>query len=171
MAGADIYAGTWVTYIGGRATSLRIRRCQVDIVAGCDAKASHVFESSVIRIGGKRVNDLALSDPKVSGIHLEICLDEKGYRLRDLGSTNGTYVNGMRIVDIWLAPGTIIQLGDTQLVFQPLRESVEHTLSARDRFGGWIGRSPVARELFARLERIAPSEATVLITGETGTGK
>ena len=171
MAGDEIRIGTWVTFIGGRPQTLRIRRCRIEVVAGPDVGLSRVFESPVIRVGGQKVNDLALSDPKVSGNHLEIRLEDKGYRLRDLQSTNGTYVNGLSVTDIWIGPGALIHLGGSQIRFDPLPESVEHALSPRDRFGGWVGTSAVARQLFARLERIAATEATVLVTGETGTGK
>ncbi len=168
---SGITVGTWVTFIDGRAQGLRIRRCRLEVIAGADAGLSRVFESPVIRIGGQRINDLALSDRKISGSHCEIQLGDRGYRLRDLDSTNGTFVNGLRIADVWIGPGTLIYVGDSQIRFQPLADSVEHTLSERDRFGSWVGRSAVARELFARLERIAATDATVLVTGETGTGK
>jgi len=55
--------------------------------------------------------------------------------------------------------------------FEPLGESVELELSSAETFGGIVGSSVPMRELFARLEKIAQSDATVLVTGETGTGK
>lgn len=94
MAVDDLRSGTWVTFIGGRAASARLRRCRVEVVAGPDAGLVRDIEASVIRIGARRGNDVQLSDSKVSGLHCEIRLDERGYRLRDLDSTNGTYVLG-----------------------------------------------------------------------------
>src|SRR4051812_46551625 len=171
MAVDDLRSGTWVTYVGGRATSARLRRCRVEVVTGADAGLVRDIETSVIRIGARRGNDVQLTDSKVSGLHCEIRLDDRGYRLRDLDSTNGTYVSQLRINDIYIQPGTQIALGGTRLKFEPLGESVEVELSDRDRFGSMIGRSVKMRELFARLEKLAASDATVLITGETGTGK
>ncbi len=106
----DLRSGTWVTYIGGRATSARLRRCRVEVVSGADAGLVRDIEASVIRIGARRGNDVQLTDSKVSGLHCEIRLDDRGYRLRDLDSTNGTYVSGLRINDVGTAfvPGALI---------------------------------------------------------------
>ncbi len=167
----DLRSGTWVTYIGGRATSARLRRCRVEVVSGTDAGLVRDIEASVIRIGARRGNDVQLTDSKVSGLHCEIRLDDRGYRLRDLDSTNGTFVSGLRINDVYIQPGTQIAIGGTRMKFEPLGDSVEVELSDTDRFGSMIGRSVKMRELFARLEKLAKSDTTVLVTGETGAGK
>src|SRR5215510_9760896 len=171
MAVDDLRSGTWVTYVGGRASSVRVRRCRVEIVAGPDAGLVRDIETPVIRVGARRGNDVQLSDAKVSGLHCEIRLDDRGYRLRDLDSTNGTYVSGLRINDVYIQPGTQIALGSTRLRFEPLGDSVEIELADTDRFGSMIGRSVKMRELFARLEKLAKTDTTVLVTGETGAGK
>ena len=167
----DLRSGTWVTYVGGRATGLRLRRCRIEVVTGTDVGLVRDIEAPVIRIGARSGNDVQLSDAKVSGLHCEIRLDDRGYRLRDLDSTNGTFVAGLRINDVYVQPGTQITIGSTRLRFEPLGESVELELSMRDRLGGMIGRSVKMRELFARLEKLAVTDTTVLITGETGVGK
>ena len=171
MAVDDLRSGTWVTYVGGRATSARLRRCRIEVTSGPDAGLVRDIEASVIRIGARRGNDVQLTDSKVSGLHAEIRLDDRGYRLRDLDSTNGTYVSGLRINDVYVQPGAQIALGSTRMKFDPLGESIEIELADTDRFGSMIGRSVKMRELFARLEKLARSDATVLVTGETGAGK
>jgi DNA-binding NtrC family response regulator len=171
MAVDDLRSGTWVTYVDGQATGVRVRRCRVEVVAGPDAGLKRDIEAPVIRIGARRGNDVQLSDSQVSGIHCEIRLDERGYRLRDLDSTNGTFVGGLRINDVYVPPGSVLSIGTTRMRFQPLGESVEVALSPRLSFAGLIGRSIVMREMFARLEKLAQSDATVLISGETGVGK
>ena len=171
MAVDDLRSGTWVTYVDGQATGVRVRRCRVEVVAGPDAGLKRDIEAPVIRIGARRGNDVQLTDSQVSGIHCEIRLDERGYRLRDLDSTNGTFVGGLRINDVYVPPGSVLSIGTTRLRFQPLGESVEVALSPRQSFAGLIGRSIVMREMFARLEKLAQSDATVLISGETGVGK
>lgn len=167
----DLRTGTWITYTGGRARGVRVRRCRVDILAGPDKGMSRDIESSIIRVGARKGNELELSDTSVSGLHFEISLDERGYRLKDLDSTNGTFVSGLRVNDIYINPESVITVGSTKLRFQPLSESVEVQLAAADSYGGMVGESVKMRQLFARLEKIAPSDATVLITGETGVGK
>jgi DNA-binding NtrC family response regulator len=171
MAVDDLRSGTWVTYVDGQATGVRVRRCRLEVLGGPDAGLVRDIEAPVIRIGARRGTEVQLTDSQVSGMHCEIRLDERGYRLRDLDSTNGTFVSGLRVNDVYVPPATIIQLGGTRLQFQPLGESVEVALSPRTSFGGLLGRSVVMRELFARLEKLAASDATVLISGETGVGK
>lgn len=170
MAVDDLRSGTWVNFVGGRAHGVCVRRCRVDVVAGPDKGLVREVESSMIRIGARQGNDLQLTDSGVSGLHCQIALDDKGYRLRDLDSTNGTFVAGLRVNDIYINPDTTIQVGGSKLRFQPLSESIEVEL-ATGACGGMIGESVKMRELFARLKKIAPSNATVLVTGETGVGK
>ncbi len=171
MAVDDLRSGTWITYIGGRARGVRVRRCRVNVLAGPDEGLVREIESSSIRVGARQGNDVQLSDSGVSGLHFEITLEDRGYRLKDLDSTNGTFVAGLRVNDIYIKPDTVIQVGATKMRFQPLSESVEVELANSGKFGGMIGESVKMRQLFARLEKIAPSNATVLITGETGVGK
>ena len=172
MAVDDVRSGgTWVTYIDGNARSIQIRRCRLQVLSGADKGAQVEVESTWIRVGAQTGCDLVLTDRLVSGHHFEILLDEAGYRLRDLESTNGTFVSGHRVRDVYLNPGTVIYVGESRLRFDPLDESVSVDLSTRDRFGEMVGSSVAMRALFAKLERIAPTDASVLITGETGTGK
>jgi len=171
MAVDDVRTGTWVTYVDGNARSMQIRRCRLQVLNGPDKGAQVEVESTWVRVGAQTGCDLVLSDRLVSGHHFEILLDEAGYRLRDLESTNGTFISGHRVRDVYLNPGTVIYVGESRLRFDPLDESVSVDLSTRDRFGEMVGSSVVMRALFAKLERIAPTDASVLITGETGTGK
>jgi len=171
MAVDDVRSGTWVTYVDGNARAMQIRRCRLQVLSGPDKGAQVEVESTWIRVGAQTGCDLVLTDRLVSGHHFEILLDEAGYRLRDLDSTNGTFVAGHRVRDVYLNPGTVIYVGESRLRFDPLDESVSVDLSTRDRFGEMVGSSVVMRALFAKLERIAPTDASVLITGETGTGK
>ncbi len=167
----DLRSGTWVTYVGGRAAGVRVRRCRIEVLAGPDKGLVRDIEVPVIRIGARRGADVQLSDSKVSGLHCDIRLDERGYRLCDLDSTNGTFVGGYRVNDIYINPGTHISVGTSKVRFEPLDESVEVALSPDQSFGGMVGGSVKMRELFARLEKLAQSDATVLISGETGVGK
>src|SRR5512146_3162099 len=95
----------------------------------------------------------------------------EGYRLKDLGSTNGTYVKGVRIVDAFIAPGSTIQVGKSAIKFDPLDDAVAVPLWSEARLHQLIGDSAAMRELFELINRFAQSDATVLIQGETGTGK
>ena len=66
MAVDDLRSGAWVTYIGGRATSARLRRCRIEVTSGPDAGLVRDIEAQVIHIGARRGNDVQLTDSKVS---------------------------------------------------------------------------------------------------------
>jgi transcriptional regulator with PAS, ATPase and Fis domain len=92
-------------------------------------------------------------------------------RIRDTGSTNGTFVSGVRVYDALMPLDARLRMGDTELALAPSGETVEREQTTTDRFGDLLGCSPRMRELFADLERIAGTDVTLLVEGETGTGK
>jgi len=156
---------------GARATVRHLRKSKVVVVSG--AEQGREVEIGKPRVTGGRsiINDLVLSDKAISGSHFEILARDDGYRLRDLDSTNGTFIGELRIREVWLKPGQEFRVGHTMLRFVPTQEIVEIPLSKRDTFESVTGASVRMREIFATLEKVAPSELTVLVTGETGTGK
>jgi transcriptional regulator with GAF, ATPase, and Fis domain len=112
-----------------------------------------------------------LTDDTVSRRHCEIEPSGEGVYVRDMGSTNGVVSAGMRIFEAMLVGPVSLQLGQTAISVTPLGETVDKEQSTIDRFGDVIGRSARMRELFADLERIAKTDVTLLVEGETGTGK
>lgn len=121
-------------------------------------------------VGADPTVDLPLSDPKVSGRHAELLATPEGIRVKDLGSTNGTFVDGTRITEALARPGANIRCGQTILTVAATPPQVVAP-SPRERFGGLVGVSRAMREVFAVLELASQAEATVLIQGESGTGK
>jgi DNA-binding NtrC family response regulator len=121
-------------------------------------------------VGRNEACDMVLDDRKVSAVHLELVATERGVRVRDLGSRNGTFVGETRIGEVYLLKPTNILCGDTVLEFAPtMPEQVDVPDVAE--FGPLVGTSATMRAVFERLRKTAPTELTVLITGETGTGK
>ena len=175
LAGAgddlDENASMTIIFAGGRAAIKQLRTSRLLVTDGPDKGLSVTMDRPRITGGRSAVNDLVLSDKAVSGAHFEIVSGQDGYLLRDLESTNGTFVGGLRIREVFLKPGTKFQVGHTVIRFQPTDEVIEIALSSQDRFGRALGHSVPMREVFAILERVAPSDLTVLISGETGTGK
>jgi transcriptional regulator with GAF, ATPase, and Fis domain len=108
----------------------------------------------------------------VSRHHCEIVLAPEGVRVRDLGSTNGTYVEHARISDAVTPVGSVVRVGDVvELAVRPNLELLEIEPLSHGDFEGVIGNSLAMRRIFRVLDGVAKTEATVLLQGETGTGK
>jgi two-component system response regulator GlrR len=132
------------------------------------------WESSgdVCSIGSEEGNDLRLVAPTVSGFHCEIRAGGGGgVRIVDLGSLNGTFVDGVSIKEAFLRTGSMIRLGAATLRFELVEGGNRLLVSDRTSFGALHGVSAPLRGAFALMEKAAASEATVLLEGETGTGK
>jgi two-component system response regulator GlrR len=170
VEGSDLETPTWVTSYQGLPRTVNVRRCRLSVVAGADTGKTIELGLPQIQIG-RTGADLNLNDTKVSGLHCELKLMPEGYRLRDLGSTNGTYVKGVRIVDAFIQPGSTIQIGKSAIVFEPLDEAIAMPLWNEPRLHQLVGGSAGMRHLFELINRFAQSDATVLIQAETGSGK
>jgi transcriptional regulator with GAF, ATPase, and Fis domain len=158
-------------FVDARATKRRLRRSRLVVVAGPDKGKELVIERERVTVGRSLVCDLVLGDKAVSGSHFEVEASEAGVLVRDLGSTNGTWCGELRVKEAWLKPGLVIRAGQSQLRYESAEGDVEIDLSVKERFHELVGKSVRMREIFAILEKIAPTDLTALIRGETGTGK
>lgn len=122
-------------------------------------------------IGSSPEASLPLEDDTVSRFHLELVSGELSVRARDLGSTNGSFHQDARFRELELFPGAALRVGQTELRIRADAEQASLPPSEATAFGGMLGRSLEMRRVFALLERAAQTDATVLVTGETGTGK
>jgi DNA-binding NtrC family response regulator len=154
-----------------RPNECAFRRFRVEVVAGPDRGASMTSEGSELTLGTAAGNSLVLHDRAVSRHHCSITATDEGFLLKDLGSRNGTRLGGFRVVAGYLGPGALVGIGETTLRFDPLAEETVEPLAGGERFERILGQSTGMRRLFAALPRIAQSDSTVLIEGETGTGK
>jgi DNA-binding NtrC family response regulator len=150
---------------------LRIRQLRAEIITGPDSGRMIKRPGPTVRVGTLRDCDVVLHDPAVSGHHLTLRIERDGVRVVDAGSRNGTYVDGLRIRDATARPDSTIALGHTRLRLGLVEEHISIALSASERFGGLLGKSPAMRRVFAILEKVAPTDAPVLLEAETGTGK
>ncbi len=143
----------------------------VAIVLSGGAKGTTRPLRETLRIGKAPDNDLVLPDDTVSRHHCEIVRSKSGIQVKDLGSTNGTRVQGARVTEAVVSPGTVLKVGEVEIVIRAAVRNVEVLPSDQTRFGDALGASLAMRTIFGVLERIAPTDATVLFEGETGTGK
>ncbi|HEY5934667.1 MAG TPA: sigma 54-interacting transcriptional regulator [Kofleriaceae bacterium] len=151
--------------------ALAIRRLTLTVVAGPDAGQRLVSTGPRTVIGTHSTAELALGDPTVSRFHCELLVGDGAVTLRDLGSKNATRVNGLAIAEARLEGPATLVLGRTEIELAFDAGFAELPLSTNGSFGGLVGRSPAMRALYAQLERAAASDVTVLLLGETGTGK
>jgi DNA-binding NtrC family response regulator len=124
-----------------------------------------------IRVGKAPDNDLVLSDDTVSRHHCELERRADCVWVKDLGSTNGTRIAGSKITEALAPAGSILRFGEVEVVVRATPQKADVQPSAATTFGSAIGESLPMRTVFGMLERIAPTDGTVLIEGETGTGK
>ncbi len=146
-------------------------RFRMVVTTGPDAGLERASDRSELSIGTAEGNSLVLHDTAVSRHHCTITVTDRGFLLRDLDSTNGTLLAGFRVEAAYLEPNAVVGAGVSTLRFEPLDERLEEPLSQQIRFGAVLGKSVPMRRIFGLLHKIAPAEATVLIEGETGTGK
>ncbi len=164
----DFVPPTKVSYLD-RGPTLHVRRCILQAVD--DPTQEWTFDKEEIRIGSMDDNDVVLGDDTVSRYHCRITQEDNGYVLVDQRSTNGTFINKVRIREAFLKPGSIVSVGQSQLRFNAREEEVEIVPSRADRCAGLIGGNARMREIYSIIEKIAPTATTVVIDGETGTGK
>ncbi|MBH24806.1 MAG: Fis family transcriptional regulator [Myxococcales bacterium] len=149
---------------------LPVERCRLEVLDGPEQGEARVFESPVVLIGSDPLCDLVLSDPTVSRRHCEIHARGGDARLVDLESTNGTFLRGIQVGELYLKGGSVFRAGRTHIKFS-LETDWAPVPRDRTRYGDIIGVSRALRDVFAILDKVAPSELSVLIEGETGTGK
>jgi transcriptional regulator with GAF, ATPase, and Fis domain len=149
----------------------RLRLSKLVVTDGPDRGRELRMEKERISVGRSRIADLTLTDLAVSGTHFEIEAQEGGYLLRDLDSTNGTFIGEVKVREAWLLPDQSVRVGQSVLRFEALNSSVDIAASRSESFHELLGKSLKMREIFALLERAAPTDLTVLVRGETGTGK
>jgi DNA-binding NtrC family response regulator len=164
----DFVAPTKVAYLD-RGATLHLRRCMLQSVD--DPTQEWTFDKEEIRIGSMDDNDVVISDDTVSRYHCRIAQEDTGYVLVDQRSTNGTFINKVRVREAFLKPGSIVSVGQSQFRFNAKEEEVQILPSRNDRCAGLIGGNSRMREIYSIIEKIAPTATTVVIDGETGTGK
>ena len=140
-----------------------------------DAAGAHALELGETRTAGSAVHcELVVADKAVSRLHFELDPQPDGLWVRDLGSRNGTYVNGVKITEARVPAGSIIRVGTTDItVAYGNPEPLSDTLSSSEpaTFGELEGWSASMRDVFATLSSLAKTESSIIIEGEPGTGK
>ncbi|HEY8079686.1 MAG TPA: sigma 54-interacting transcriptional regulator [Labilithrix sp.] len=135
-----------------------------------DRETSIVIGAEPVLVGRDAGCTLVVPEKHVSAVHAELVATERGVRVRDLGSRNGTWLGDTAIVEAYLTASATLSFGAFDVAFEAT-EPERVKLPGAERFGALWGTSPAMRQLFAALERVAQTDLTLLVQGETGTGK
>ena len=107
----------------------------------------------VATVGNGAECTLQIDDGFVSRVHVEIAIEGSRFRVRDLGSKNGTFIGANRVTEVVVPEGTRVALGHTKLCLLAALRYDQPAPSPHERFGQLVGRSVPMREVFAVLER------------------
>lgn len=153
-----------------RQPRLPVKTLAVDVVSGPDHGAHGEAQDELLTIGTAGTNDFVLTDPTISGFHLELARSPTGVQVTDLSSTNGTWLGNCRLHSAIVAPGTTLRLGTTEVRVIDGAGAVVEVYDA-DHIDDLFGTTPGMRRLMAQIDRVAQATVPVLMLGESGTGK
>jgi transcriptional regulator with GAF, ATPase, and Fis domain len=143
----------------------------VRVVGGPDLGKELRLAPGTTRIGTAQSCGLPLSDAAVSRLHCELRVEADGVKVVDCGSTNGTFVNGLDVIEARLVGSARVEIGKTAIAVDIRGAAIEVPLAPRDHFGPVLGSSAAMRQVFHVMATVGPTNSTVLLQGETGTGK
>ncbi len=149
---------------GGFASELMVSASRPDGKPPPSRALSHSIE-----IGSGTQAAFRLDHPTVSSRHCKLHRHGGRLLLTDLGSTNGTWVNGLRVYEVELPLGARFRVGPFEVVVSQVRGGTASP--ANSEFEGIVSIDPAMRALFAQIDKVAGSTAPVAIFGETGSGK
>jgi transcriptional regulator with PAS, ATPase and Fis domain len=127
------------------------------------------LQSGRLLLGRDAFAGLQVEDPCLSRRHAEITTSTGGFRVRDLGSRNGTFLDGKRLTGSQVATaGRVVRIGDTLLI---LCHDVKRYRRASVELEDGLVIGPALREAWNTIARAAEEGQCLHIRGETGTGK
>src|SRR5438105_10134424 len=151
---------------GGPAQKPSLTALKLVVVGGPD-EGREVPLDGPVDIGADPACALALTDGAVSRRHAQISSVAGRVTVKDLGSRNGTNIDGVRIKEATVAIGAVVTLGRTAIAVQPRWHRREVAPSAKRSFGELLGDSVSMREIFAVLERVSDADVPLLVEGDS----
>jgi transcriptional regulator with PAS, ATPase and Fis domain len=150
---------------------VRLQGASVTVVSGPDAGVTMPIGAAGVLVGSGSSCDMRLADRRASRQHVELRAEAVGVRVIDRESRNGTHFCGARIEKLLLTSDAMITVGDTSLAIKLLTQPLDVPLSSRTAFGDAIAHSQAMRHVFSVLDQAAATDVTVLLEGDSGTGK
>jgi transcriptional regulator with GAF, ATPase, and Fis domain len=173
MAASSSFGNGTEVIIAASPSQLRVQfeAIELRVVTGPDAGLEVSLGLPVLRMGAAPDNDVVLTDRAVSRRHAEIRMTPAGLLLRDLGSTNGTFINDVRITEAYIPADAECRLGYSRLLIRQHTEERKVAVPRQDHLGELVGSSERMRELYGLIRAVASTPTTVHLHGESGAGK
>ena len=144
----------------------------LEIVDGGGGRSVTLIEGERSEVGSAAGAHLRVEDPLVSGKHCTVHVTGGRFVVTDTGSRNGIYTGGRaRVPEARLDAAGCFIIGGTVLSASPFVDEVDDALEGERPLEGMVGESLAMRRLAREVRRLAPLRASVLVRGETGTGK
>ncbi len=130
--------------------------------------------SDGLRVGALPDNDIVVDDGFTSSFHAQLFLRGERLFVRDLDSTNGTFIGNVRVVEAEVPVGAVLRFGKAEVHVES--DDAEVVVDVAAGKGPWRcaelhTNDPGFAKTFALIEKVAPHDASVCVFGETGTGK
>ena len=150
---------------------LRLRQIQVTILQGPNQGAVYLLGSSAVRVGKSPDNDIVLADPTVSRKHLRLLRTVRGCLVEDLGSTNGTLLDGSSIRQGFVRSGSVIKAGDVvmEIRWRWIQPDLGREPPPRD--FPFVASSDIMRRVVGAVRFVQGLRCPVTLIGEPGTGR
>lgn len=173
MAASSLLGDGTEVIVAASQSQLRVQfeAIELRVVTGPDAGLEISLGLPVLRIGTAPDNDVVLTDRAISRRHAEIRMTPTGLLLRDLGSTNGIFINDVRIAEAYIPADADCRLGYSRLLIRQHTEERKVAVPRQDHLGELVGSSERMRELYGLIRAVAPTPTTVHLHGESGAGK
>jgi DNA-binding NtrC family response regulator len=145
--------------------------CALRVLSGPNAGLEVTLPAVGVTVGAGAGCDVSLDDKAVSSRHAAIAPTAGGFKVKDLGSRNGTWIDGVTVSEAVVPVGTSVRVGTSVMQLLPEEELIQIAPSEARGFGALRGGSRAMRVVYTALERAAQADASVLLIGESGTGK
>ena len=129
------------------------RSTRLRVIHGADVGTEVGIPPVGVVVGADPSSDFVLNDPAVSRRHCSIVPSGDGFEVTDLGSRNGTSLDGIALSKATVPVGAVLRVGGSLLQLVPAEEALVIPPSQKSAFGALVGSSLAMRQIYAVLER------------------